>query len=164
METQSKHITVLDVRRLLDDVHDPEIPVISIADLGVLRKVQKVGDEFLITITPTYSGCPATDMMKIGIFSKMKAAGIANFHVETQLSPAWTTDWMREEGKRKLHTFGIAPPVGNAVDENLEQCHPPCPLCASTNTKLISRFGSTACKALFRCRDCGEPFDYFKCH
>ncbi len=164
METLNAHLTVSDIRRLLDDVHDPEIPVISIADLGVLRDVQKVGEDFLIIITPTYSGCPATDMMKVGIFAKMKAAGIKNFHVETQLSPAWTTDWMSEDGKRKLKEFGIAPPMGNAGSEILEQEHPPCPHCFSLNTELVSQFGSTACKALFRCLSCGEPFDYFKCH
>lgn len=164
MDTVRTNITVAYIRRLLDDVCDPEIPVISLADLGVLRDVRKVDDNFLITITPTYSGCPAMDMMKIGIFAKMKSAGIRNFHVETQLSPAWTTDWMSEEGKRKLHAFGIAPPMGNAGSEDLEQKHPPCPQCGSSHTELVSQFGSTACKALFRCLSCGEPFDYFKCH
>lgn len=164
MITQQQNITLLDIRKLLDEIPDPEIPVVSIADLGILRDVTKEGNDFIITITPTYSGCPAMDMIAVEIVSKLKQAGISNFKVKTQLSPAWTTDWMTEEGKQKLHKFGIAPPLGNAGNEDLDKKHPPCPQCGSVNTELVSQFGSTACKALFRCLDCREPFDYFKCH
>lgn len=164
METQSPEPTVTDIRKLLDEIHDPEIPVISIAELGVLRDVKEENGEFYITLTPTYSGCPATDRIALNVRIRMKAAGITNFHVKTQLSPAWTTQWMSEEGKRKLREFGIAPPMEHQENEDLTQRQPPCPHCGSRNTELISRFGSTACKALYRCLDCREPFDYFKCH
>lgn len=164
MMTQSQHITLADVRQLLDEVHDPEIPVITIGELGILRNVHEADGKFVITITPTYSGCPAMDMISMEIAAKMRSSGVSNFKIVTQLSPAWTTDWMTPAGKRKLKEFGIAPPIGRAGQEDLSERHPPCPQCGSVNTELVSEFGSTACKALFRCMDCREPFDYFKCH
>lgn len=156
-------ITLTDIRNLLSEIPDPEIPVISIIDLGILRDVRKDKEGFTIVITPTYSGCPAMDMITLSIRMKMKEAGIHHFRIETQLSPAWTTEWISEEGKRKLKEFGIAPPQGG-TSEDLATAHPPCPQCGSRHTELVSSFGSTACKALFRCLDCKEPFDYFKCH
>ncbi|MCO6496615.1 MAG: phenylacetate-CoA oxygenase subunit PaaJ [Chitinophagaceae bacterium] len=164
METHIRDITVEDIRKWLKEVVDPEIPVISIEDLGVLRDIRKEGETFIITITPTYSGCPAMDMITLNIHKKMRECGVPHFKVETQIAPPWTTDWMSEEGKRKLKEFGIAPPMGNRGSEDLINRHPPCPFCNSTNTVLVSAFGSTACKALFKCKDCAEPFDYFKCH
>lgn len=164
METESSNITIEDIRKWLEEVTDPEIPVISIEELGVLRAVRKEGEVFLITISPTYSGCPAMDMITMNIHQKMKEKGVYHFKVITQIAPPWTTNWMSESGKRKLREFGIAPPIGSAGNENLLNRRPPCPFCHSTNTELVSAFGSTACKALFRCKDCAEPFDYFKCH
>lgn len=165
MITHEKHITVVDVRKILERVFDPEIPVITIAELGILRDVfQHEDGQFVVVITPTYTGCPAMDMIAMNIRIALSAAGVTDFEIRNQLSPAWTTDWMTEEGKEKLKAFGIAPPMGIGGRENLSQRHPPCPVCESVNTELISEFGSTACKALFRCLDCREPFDYFKCH
>lgn len=156
-------ITVGHIRDLVGAIPDPEIPVISIADLGILRSIEKSGDTFIIVITPTYSGCPAMDFISMSIRKKMAEEGIENYKLETQLSPAWTTDWMTENGKQQLRQFGIAPPLGN-LGERLENLHPACPQCNSIETELVNAFGSTACKALFRCHACGEPFDYFKCH
>ncbi len=146
---------------LLEEVSDPEVPVLTILDLGIVRDVKEVDDVFEIIITPTYSGCPAMDAISIDIKMKLLEHGYKNFKVTFTLSPAWTTDWMTEKGKEKLHNYGIAPPKKmNSLDEtNLT-----CPQCNSTNTKLLSQFGSTACKALYQCNDCKEPFDYFKCH
>lgn len=164
METQNKEISLSEIREILKEVVDPEIPVITIAELGILRDVIKEGDSFIVTITPTYSGCPATDMIAMNIASRLKSEGITNFKINTRISPAWTTDWITESGKKKLKDFGIAPPMGRAGEEDLEKRQPPCPHCGSTHTVLVNRFGSTACKALFRCMSCAEPFDYFKCH
>ena len=143
---------------LLEKVKDPEIPVISIRDLGILREVKVEGDQLEIIITPTYSGCPAMLEIEKEINNTLKKAGIEKFKISTILSPAWTTDWMTEEGKKRLEEYGIAPPNPTAP-ENIK-----CPQCKSTNTILLSEFGSTACKSLFKCNDCLEPFDYFKCH
>jgi ring-1,2-phenylacetyl-CoA epoxidase subunit PaaD len=146
-------------------VVDPEIPVLTIADLGVLRDVRVAGGTVEVTITPTYSGCPAMRLIESEVGEALRRAGIDNFHVTTVLSPAWTTDWLSADGKRKLAEFGIAPPTGTATRRALfgrEQV--PCPRCGSHETERISEFGSTACKALYRCRSCAEPFDYFKCH
>jgi len=146
-------------------VVDPEIPVLTIADLGVLRDVRLAGDTVEVTITPTYSGCPAMRVIEFEVAESLRRAGIDHFHVTTVLSPAWTTDWLSSDGKRKLAEFGIAPPQGAAARRALfstEQV--PCPRCESRDTERISEFGSTACKALYRCRSCAEPFDYFKCH
>jgi ring-1,2-phenylacetyl-CoA epoxidase subunit PaaD len=149
-------------------VCDPEIPVLSIADLGVLRGVELSEDGAVeVTITPTYSGCPAMNMIALEIDVALAKAGIERARVRTVLSPAWTTDWMTEEGKAKLRTYGIAPPQGRAGRGgrgalfSVEQVT--CPHCGSGDTEKLAEFGSTACKALWRCRECREPFDYFKC-
>lgn len=165
-----------DIWALLETVPDPEVPVLSVVDLGVVRAVS-VGassplsltnedPDVTITITPTYSGCPAMDMISMSIRIALVEAGFKNVNIVQQLSPAWTTDWMSEAGKRKLKEYGIAPPLSNKiVDELFGEDHKiQCPQCDSMNTELVSQFGSTACKALYRCLDCKEPFDYFKCH
>jgi ring-1,2-phenylacetyl-CoA epoxidase subunit PaaD len=150
-----------DVWMILESITDPEIPVLSILDLGIVRAVNMAADASIeVVITPTYTGCPAMDMIAMNI--RLALAGYKNVTVKTVLSPAWTTDWMTEAGKAKLQQYGIAPPKGKAghiPEDGVE-----CPQCHSTHTKLLSEFGSTACKALYQCQDCKEPFDYFKCH
>jgi ring-1,2-phenylacetyl-CoA epoxidase subunit PaaD len=147
-------------------VCDPEIPVLTIADLGILRDVQVTEDDVRITITPTYSGCPAMDAIRDDLQKAFKQEGYSNVHVDLVLAPAWTTDWMTDEGKAKLREYGIAPPSGKA---GLGHNGPvrlslavKCPQCQSLNTRELTRFGSTSCKALYVCQDCKEPFDYFK--
>jgi ring-1,2-phenylacetyl-CoA epoxidase subunit PaaD len=158
---------------VLEQVTDPEVPVLSIVDLGIVRDVKiphslsplSASLEVTITITPTYSGCPAMDMIAMNIRIALLEHGYSNVKIKTVLSPAWTTDWMSEAGKEKLKAYGIAPPIGKSLDQKyLEDLHVECPQCHSTNTHLVSQFGSTSCKALFQCDDCKEPFDYFKCH
>jgi ring-1,2-phenylacetyl-CoA epoxidase subunit PaaD len=158
---------------LLGKVNDPEVPVLSITDLGIVRNVKlsqdtKKGLVTEVVITPTYSGCPAMDLIKDSIRMTLLEHGFNEVRVTTVLSPAWTTEWMSEEGKEKLRAYGISPPMPKQqVCSNLlfhEQEAIPCPQCNSFNTSLISQFGSTACKALYRCNNCLEPFDYFKCH
>jgi ring-1,2-phenylacetyl-CoA epoxidase subunit PaaD len=146
-------------------VVDPEIPVLTIADLGVLRDVAVKDGRVEVAITPTYSGCPAMNMIALEIELALKREGIPNSTVRTVLSPAWTTDWMSEGGRRKLREYGIAPPQGAGSRRALfgEQ-QVACPQCGSEDTEVLSEFGSTSCKALWRCRSCREPFDYFKCH
>jgi ring-1,2-phenylacetyl-CoA epoxidase subunit PaaD len=155
------------LQRALDaaaSVVDPEIPVLSIADLGVLREVRLVDGTAEAVITPTYSGCPAMNLIALEIEMALENAGFANPKVTTVLSPAWSTDWMTEDGKAKLKAFGIAPPRGKASRRALfGEETVVCPRCGSSDTQRISEFGSTACKALWRCRACAEPFDYFKC-
>lgn len=153
-----------DLWNLLDAVKDPEIPVLSLWDMGILRDVRKEGDKVRVTITPTYSGCPAMDVMKEDIESVLRANGVDDFTVETKLSPAWTTDWMTDKGRQQLRGYGIAPPddAPDAGNRETPEAEVACPHCGSTDTKRVSEFGSTACKALFQCQDCGEPFDYFK--
>jgi ring-1,2-phenylacetyl-CoA epoxidase subunit PaaD len=149
---------------VLEDVVDPEIPVLTIADLGILRDVSVRGDTVEVTITPTYSGCPAMNMITLEIQTALARAGI-DARVHTTLSPAWTTDWLSDAGRRKLAAFGIAPPGHTSSRRALfGEARPACPLCGSTDTEQISEFGSTACKSLHRCRACREPFDAFKCH
>ncbi len=146
-------------------VVDPEIPVLTIADLGVLRDVVIRDGEVEVAITPTYSGCPAMNMIGLEIELALEREGFRNAKVRTVLSPAWTTDWMSEDGRRKLREYGIAPPQGQNSRRALfgiEQVA--CPQCGSENTEVLSEFGSTSCKALWRCKSCREPFDYFKCH
>ncbi len=143
---------------ILECVTDPEIPVISVMDLGIVREVRETETGVEVIITPTYSGCPAMMEIERNIHNGLKEAGYENVKVTTVLFPAWTTDWMTEEGKRKLEEYGIAPPNPQAPEDIA------CPQCKSKNTELLSQFGSTACKSLFRCKDCLEPFDYFKCH
>ena len=151
-------ITQEGIYEILESVTDPEIPVITITDLGIVREIKIENDFVEVIITPTYSGCPAMLEIEKNIHNQLKSEGIDQFKITTVLSPAWTTDWMTERGKRKLQEYGIAPP-NPIAPENIE-----CPQCGSKNTQLLSEFGSTACKALFKCNDCLEPFDYFKCH
>ncbi|NQZ78332.1 MAG: phenylacetate-CoA oxygenase subunit PaaJ [Ekhidna sp.] len=143
---------------LLENVSDPEIPVISVLDLGIVRDVIIYDSYVEVIITPTYSGCPAMLEIEKEINNALKKNGILELKITTVLSPAWTTEWMSEEGKLKLKEYGIAPP-NPTNPEDIE-----CPQCGSKNTKLLSEFGSTACKSLYKCNDCLEPFDYFKCH
>lgn len=153
--------------QILSSVADPEVPVLTVIDLGIVRAVQldAATKNWAILITPTYSGCPAMDMIAGNIRLALMEHDIQNFKIIHQLSPAWTTDWMSEIGKQKLLQYGIAPPVGKVIDEqHLADLQLVCPQCKSINTTLISEFGSTSCKAFFKCLDCLEPFDYFKCH
>jgi ring-1,2-phenylacetyl-CoA epoxidase subunit PaaD len=154
------------ILKILESVPDPEIPVLTIEDLGIIRDVKVDNDTVTVVITPTYSGCPAMDMIEVNIKSALEDAGIKQVAVETVLTPAWTTDWISEDGKRKLREYGIAPPQGKADKRLLTGDFDDitCPHCGSTNTEMISQFGSTPCKSLFKCKDCLEPFDYFKCH
>lgn len=153
---------------ILDNVPDPEIPVLSVVDLGIIRNVEYENGTLAISTTPTYSGCPAIDVIKMNIRIALIEAGYRNIEIKTVLFPPWTTDWMSDEGKRKLKEYGIAPPHSTQIvctpdsfqtEEAIE-----CPHCNSFNTVMVSRFGSTPCKALYQCKDCSEPFDYFKCH
>jgi ring-1,2-phenylacetyl-CoA epoxidase subunit PaaD len=146
-------------------VVDPEIPVLTIADLGVLREVRVSDGGIEVEITPTYSGCPAMNMIALEIELALEREGLAKPRIRTVLSPAWTTDWMSEDGRRKLKQYGIAPPLPASSRRALFGIQSvACPQCSSENTELLSEFGSTSCKALWRCKACREPFDYFKCH
>ena len=146
-------------------VVDPEIPVLSISDLGVLREVRVTATGVEVAITPTYSGCPAMNMITLEIETALAKAGIAPVTVKTILSPAWTTDWMTQEGRDKLRAYGIAPPAkGGGRRALFGEDTVACPQCGSTKTSEIAAFGSTSCKSLWRCDACREPFDYFKCH
>jgi ring-1,2-phenylacetyl-CoA epoxidase subunit PaaD len=158
----------------LGAVPDPEIPVISVVDLGIVRAVAVQGDTVSVTITPTYSGCPAMAVIESVVREALLAQGVGSVHIATRLSPAWTTDWMSEAGKLKLRAYGIAPPaqrvalhgsLAAAVSRRTAPAPPiACPHCGAAHTVLASQFGSTPCKALYRCVACSEPFDYFKCH
>jgi ring-1,2-phenylacetyl-CoA epoxidase subunit PaaD len=152
---------------ILEQVYDPEVPVLTIHDLGIIREVVLHSEKKIeVTITPTYSGCPAMQTISTLIKLEFLANGFEMVEVKEQLSPAWTTDWMTDAGKQKLKEYGIAPPQ-YATTKNphrLEDAVVPCPRCSSTQTELLSQFGSTSCKALYKCLDCLEPFDYFKCH
>jgi ring-1,2-phenylacetyl-CoA epoxidase subunit PaaD len=148
-------------------VVDPEIPVLTIADLGILRDVQVADAAVRVTLTPTYSGCPAMDAIRDDLKTAFAKEGYASVDVDLVLAPAWTTDWMTEAGKTKLQEYGIAPPTGRS--DAARHAGPirltmavKCPQCSSLNTKELTRFGSTSCKALYVCQDCKEPFDYFK--
>lgn len=182
MEIKNKNSTVektseeieKEVWAILETVSDPEVPVLSVVDLGVVRTVGftpasadgKGG--LLISYTPTYTGCPAMDVMKMNMRMALQQAGFTEIQFTQVLSPAWTTDWMSESGKQKLKAYGITPPqYKQAVctpDSFQQEEAIPCPRCNSYHTRLVSQFGSTACKALYQCNDCKEPFDYFKCH
>ncbi len=146
---------------MLQTVTDPEVPVLTIIDLGIVRDVKINDGEIEIIITPTYTGCPAMDMIAMNIRLALIENGFAKIKITTALSPAWTTDWMSETGKQKLIEYGIAAPNKKFI---IPADGVQCPQCNSLNTKLLSEFGSTACKALYQCNDCKEPFDYFKCH
>ncbi|WP_374646352.1 1,2-phenylacetyl-CoA epoxidase subunit PaaD [Tabrizicola sp.] len=162
------------VRHWLSQVPDPEIPVISLTDLGIIRDVAWQGDTLVVTVTPTYSGCPATSVINLDIEAALRGHGIEKLRLERKLSPPWTTDWISAEGREKLRAYGIAPPMdGTAADGRLagrvarlagtSNLVIACPRCGSTATAKVSQFGSTPCKASYRCTDCLEPFDYFKC-
>lgn len=158
-------VSELQIWQWLEEVSDPEIPVLTVVDLGVVRSVKTNGDQVKIVITPTYSGCPAMQVIEEDIKQVLKFKGIDQVEVELVLSPAWTTDWISEKGRIKLKEYGIAPPA-DEVDKSVLFANPPvieCPLCHSTDTRMISQFGSTACKAHYQCNSCLEPFDYFKC-
>jgi ring-1,2-phenylacetyl-CoA epoxidase subunit PaaD len=171
VEHESIHTTpVLDeaaIWTILEAVNDPEVPVLSVVDLGIVRKVEVVGGRIEITITPTYSGCPAMDAISMDIRIKFMENGFRNVQIRQQLSPAWTTDWMSENGRQKLKAFGIAPPNPKqqfCKDELFAEEAVQCPRCQSYHTQLVSQFGSTACKSMYRCLECKEAFDHFKCH
>jgi ring-1,2-phenylacetyl-CoA epoxidase subunit PaaD len=186
METFNKHIntnkTAEEIKQqvlaILETVSDPEVPVLSVVDLGIVREIiilppsqggpVGVSSGLQILITPTYMGCPAIDVMNINMRMALLEAGFTNITIKQVLSPAWTTDWMSENGKEKLKAYGIAPPQYKqavCTPDSFQQDEAiPCPMCNSYHTRLVSQFGSTACKALYQCNDCKEPFDYFKCH
>ncbi|MCO5153270.1 MULTISPECIES: 1,2-phenylacetyl-CoA epoxidase subunit PaaD [unclassified Shinella] len=166
--------SVKEVWHWLSEVPDPEIPVISLTDLGIIRDVEWRDDTLVVTVTPTYSGCPATTVINLDIETALTGKGLTKVKLERRLSPAWTTDWISAEGREKLRDYGIAPPIdGTAADGVLmkridrlsgrSNLTIACPRCGSANTEKISQFGSTPCKASYRCTDCLEPFDYFKC-
>ena len=168
----TSNILIQKIWSILEVVCDPEVPVLSVIDLGIIRDVKLIRtneeEGIEVVVTPTYSGCPAMDVIRMNIRMELLQHGYKNVQITTVLSPAWTTDWMTDAGKQKLKAYGIAPPnplqqVCNtqlfAEDEAVQ-----CPHCNSYNTRRISEFGSTACKSLFQCNDCQEPFDYFKCH
>ena len=154
------------IKEILSTVTDPEVPVLNILDLGIVREINVDEKEVEVVITPTYSGCPAMDFISVNIKSALQEQGYEKVKVKLVLSPAWTTDWMSESAHEKLRAYGIAPPQKGTIDKSeffSEFKQIECPLCKSMDTKMISQFGSTACKALFQCDDCLEPFDYFKC-
>ena len=164
--------------RALAAVPDPEIPVISVVDLGIVRGIDWIGDELVVSVTPTYSGCPATEVIAADIRRALISAGVARVRIETRLAPAWTTDWIAPGARQRLADYGIAPPGPRAAKSvqvsridisalhrhRTEAAIVPCPRCDSTRTRQQSRYGSTPCKAQYRCDDCLEPFDYFKPH
>lgn len=165
MVAEAVHIADETVRKALYEVTDPEIPVLSVLDMGVIRKVDIDGNHIHIDLTPTYSGCPAMDTIATDIKLALDKLGYETT-VKLILAPAWTTDWITEEGRKKLEAYGIAAPLDEQKDKRAlfgEERIIKCPQCQSTNTQMVSQFGSTACKALFKCEDCLEPFDYFKC-
>jgi ring-1,2-phenylacetyl-CoA epoxidase subunit PaaD len=144
------------IMAVLAQVPDPEIPVVSVIDLGIVRGLHAAGERLNVEVTPTYSGCPATQAIEAAIRAALDEAGFSEVGIRTVLSPPWTTDWITAEGRRKLEAYGIAPPTKSVTAT--------CPQCGSGDTVEVSRFGSTPCKALWRCRACAEPFDRFKCH
>lgn len=157
-----------EIWKTLETVMDPEVPALSVIDLGIVRKVSVTETGGVdVDVTPTYSGCPATDLINAIIKAAIETSGFDDVTIHTVLSPAWTTDWISEDGRKKLKEYGIAPPVGQAATGKaaLFGVSPDvgCPQCDSKNTEQVSEFGSTACKAMYRCLDCGEPFEYFKC-
>ena len=152
---------------LIKEIPDPEIPVLTITDLGVIRSVVMEGSNVVVTITPTYTGCPAMSQFEDDIKATLKQHGYTEVEIKITYDPPWTTDWLTEEAKLKLQKYGIAPPQEKTTDKKYligeSKQNVICPQCKSANTKMISQFGSTACKALYQCKDCKEPFDYFKC-
>ena len=151
--------------QVLNDVPDPEVPAVSVVDLGIVREVFWQDEHLQVLSTPTYSGCPATEFIEEAVRDALLQAGFVNPQLTQKLDPAWTTDWITAEGREKLKAYGIAPPAASASKRSLlgEPVQVHCPQCGSEHTEQLSEFGSTACKALYRCNDCLEPFDYFKC-
>ena len=163
-ETEKRNFP--EIWEILKEVVDPEIPVLTIVDMGVVRNIFKTENGIEVSITPTYSGCPAMEMIASDITSALIKKGYTNITIKTVLSPAWTTDWITDDAKEKLRIYGIVPPEHSSADKNYLLGNPKvvkCPRCKSEHTEMISQFGSTACKALWKCVDCKEPFDYFKC-
>jgi ring-1,2-phenylacetyl-CoA epoxidase subunit PaaD len=161
-----------EVWRWLADVPDPEIPVVSLTDLGIIRSVAHEGDTLVVILTPTYSGCPATSIITLDVETALRERGVEKLRVERRLSPAWTTDWITAEAREKLRDYGIAPPIDGTAADGQRKAQAllsgsnmavACPRCGSHDTEKISQFGSTPCKAHYRCKACLEPFDYFKC-
>jgi ring-1,2-phenylacetyl-CoA epoxidase subunit PaaD len=162
----SNRITVQKVWDWLTEVSDPEIPVLNVVELGIVREVSLTDDKLQVVITPTYSGCPAMRTIEQDIEEILVEYGVSTFEISTVLSPAWTTDWMTDEAREKLRAEGIAPPQKGSADKGLLMGRlraVKCPRCGSVETSMLSQFGSTACKALYKCSQCMEPFDYFKC-
>ena len=149
-------LSISEIKQVVGSIPDPEIPVISIADLGILQDVREEGDKIVVIITPTYNGCPAMKAIEKDISEALEKCGIHGFEIRYTFSPAWTTDWISDQAKERLRQYGIAPPERKKAVQ--------CPRCSSSHVEMISMFGSTACKSLYRCLDCREPFDYFKCH
>lgn len=160
--------TSIDTHRIYNwiaDIPDPEIPVISIADLGMLRKVEYKDEKYVVTITPTYTACPAMKMIEDEISEILHGKKIDNFKIDLVYTPAWTTDWINENAKEKLRKYGISPPKHSSCSRtNTWKQNIRCPRCDSKETEVISKFGSTACKSLCNCNSCKETFEYFKCH
>lgn len=155
-----------EIWEILKGVVDPEIPVLTVIDMGIIREVEQTPESIIVSITPTYSGCPAMEAIGTDIKTVLTQKGYKNISIKTILSPAWTTEWITEEGKKKLQEYGIAPPETATAEKGVlfgKSKSVTCPRCKSTHTVMISNFGSTACKALWKCEDCKEPFDYFKC-
>lgn len=155
-----------DIYSLLHEIPDPEIPVISIVELGVIREVIPNDKNIEVTMTPTYSGCPAMKQMEDDVRRKLTENGFENVKINTVFNPPWTTDWLSQEARQKLQDYGIAPPEENTTDKSFltnKPRHVTCPRCKSKDTVMVSQFGSTACKALYKCNECLEAFDYFKC-
>ena len=152
------------MRAVVAQVPDPEIPAVSLVDLGIVRDVALEGETVVVTVTPTYTGCPATAVIALDIETELLRQGADKVRIDTRMSPAWTTDWITDQGREKLRAYGIAPPVAGAGKASLFQAaQVSCPRCGSGDTERLSEFGSTACKAQYRCCACREPFDYFKC-
>ncbi len=166
MEHKTNHTFLeTDVYTFLQNVCDPEVPVLNVLDLGVVRKVTMLpNNEVAIEITPTYSGCPAMDVIGSGIKMELLSRGFSKVEVKLVLSPAWTTDWMSEAGKQKLKSYGIAPPQYTISENGDNKKNVQCPICESVDTFVLSEFSSTACKSMYKCNTCLEAFDYFKCH
>ena len=155
-----------DIKKVISEIPDPEIPVISIKELGVLRNIFYEEDSLKVVITPTYSGCPAMDRFQKDITEKLELLEVKNYEIKMQFDPAWTTDWITDAAKEKLRNYGIAPPAHKTKDKNIllgKKQRIECPRCKTKETELVSQFSSTACKAMYRCTSCLEPFEYFKC-
>jgi ring-1,2-phenylacetyl-CoA epoxidase subunit PaaD len=169
MNTSASSITSAQVGEWLAEISDPEIPVLSIVDLGILRgfNYDATTHTATVQITPTYSGCPAMDLISMQVRMALMSRGIQQVTVDMVLSPAWTTDWITESGKEKMKNYGIAPPQRRSADKDLglfERDEVPCPRCGSVHTALVNQFGATSCKSMYKCLDCKEPFEHFKCH